>query len=253
MNKILKIAQREYLETVKTKAFLIGILITPLLMAFFIFVPKYLTEKAISDQPARHLLVLNMEEELSADLDSVFAQHNKSDPRRKIIPDFQSPGEQRLNERIDQLKNDVLNGEIEAFLVIEPGVIEGENGARLYMKIKTGLNLFPAGAVRRLVNNAVTNYRFRQHEISREMLDDIRRWVQVEEVNLGTESEKKLDRMAMALVPMFFMMLMFIGELGFITWQEIGQWARARYHKKQYRFSLHSKIVFYASTMLLVC
>ncbi len=49
------------------------------------------------------------------------------------------------------------------------------------------------------------------------------------------------------------MMLMFIGELGFITWQEIGQWARARYHKKQYRFSLHSKIVFYASTMLLVC
>ena len=49
------------------------------------------------------------------------------------------------------------------------------------------------------------------------------------------------------------MILMFIGELGFITWQEIGEWIRARYHKRRYRFSLHSKIVFYASSMLLVC
>ena len=49
------------------------------------------------------------------------------------------------------------------------------------------------------------------------------------------------------------MVLMFIGELGFITWQEIGKWIRARYHKKRYRFSLHSRIVFYASGMLLLC
>ncbi|TET36553.1 hypothetical protein E3J61_00570 [Candidatus Dependentiae bacterium] len=47
--------------------------------------------------------------------------------------------------------------------------------------------------------------------------------------------------------------LMFIGELGFITWQEIGEWVRAKYHKKQYRFSLHSRIIFYASSMLLLC
>ncbi len=49
------------------------------------------------------------------------------------------------------------------------------------------------------------------------------------------------------------MVLMFIGELGFITWQEIGEWVRAKYHKKQYRFSLHSRIIFYASGMLLLC
>ncbi len=49
------------------------------------------------------------------------------------------------------------------------------------------------------------------------------------------------------------MILMFIGELGFITWQEIGQWVRARYRKKRYRFSLHSKIIFHASTTLIIC
>ncbi len=49
------------------------------------------------------------------------------------------------------------------------------------------------------------------------------------------------------------MLLMFIGELGFITWQEIGDWIKATLRKKQYRFSLHSKIVLSASTSMLVC
>jgi len=49
------------------------------------------------------------------------------------------------------------------------------------------------------------------------------------------------------------MVLMFIGELGFITWQEIGEWMRAQYQQKPYRFSLHSRIIFYTSGMLLIC
>ena len=49
------------------------------------------------------------------------------------------------------------------------------------------------------------------------------------------------------------MLLMFIGELGFITWQEIGYWLYAKREGKPYRFSLHSKIVLYGSTILLIC
>ncbi len=46
--------------------------------------------------------------------------------------------------------------------------------------------------------------------------------------------------------------LMFIGELGFITWQELGRAVKARYFKKPYRFSLHSKIILYGSLALLI-
>ncbi len=54
-------------------------------------------------------------------------------------------------------------------------------------------------------------------------------------------------------IVMVTMALMYIGELGFITWQEIGNWIQAKREKKPYRFSLHSKIVLYASSMLLLC
>ncbi len=47
--------------------------------------------------------------------------------------------------------------------------------------------------------------------------------------------------------------LMYIGELGFITWREIGSWIEAKREQKPYRFSLHSKIVLYGSTVLLLC
>jgi len=43
MNKILKVVPRECVETVKTKAFLIGILLTPVLLAGIILLPKFLT------------------------------------------------------------------------------------------------------------------------------------------------------------------------------------------------------------------
>ncbi len=46
--------------------------------------------------------------------------------------------------------------------------------------------------------------------------------------------------------------LMFIGGLGFITWYEIMHYIKSLPKKKKYRFSLHSKIILYGSTALLI-
>jgi trk system potassium uptake protein TrkH len=49
------------------------------------------------------------------------------------------------------------------------------------------------------------------------------------------------------------MFLMIIGEMGFVTWREIGRYFKKKYDGKPYRFSLHSKIILYGSTTLLIC
>lgn len=49
------------------------------------------------------------------------------------------------------------------------------------------------------------------------------------------------------------MSLMIIGEMGFVTWREIGRYCKKRYEGKPYRFSLHSKIILYGSATLLIC
>jgi trk system potassium uptake protein TrkH len=47
-------------------------------------------------------------------------------------------------------------------------------------------------------------------------------------------------------------LLMFFGGLGFITWRELIKYVRAKFQKKRYLFSLHSKIILYTSLALLM-
>jgi ABC-2 type transport system permease protein len=210
MNKTLKVALKEYAETVKTKAFLIGILLTPVLMGAFIFVPKFLAEKTFKEaKPPKHLAVLNLEDALAADLDSTFTNHNQSRPGRQIILDFHSVSPDELDPKTQALKQEVLDSKIDALLVIEAGVIEGEGKAVFYTKRITDFDFHPT--VGRLVNNAVTNVRYRENDLSRELVDRIRRRVPIEEIDLGAKTEKKRDRMVVMMVPFFFMLMMFMG------------------------------------------
>lgn len=47
-------------------------------------------------------------------------------------------------------------------------------------------------------------------------------------------------------------LLMFFGGLGFITWREILRYIKAKFKKKRYAFSLHSKIILNTSVALLI-
>lgn len=45
--------------------------------------------------------------------------------------------------------------------------------------------------------------------------------------------------------------LMVFGSLGFVTWNEIVQYCRALIRRKRYTFSLHSKIIFYGTAIII--
>ncbi|NIO20753.1 MAG: hypothetical protein GTN76_08460, partial [Candidatus Aenigmarchaeota archaeon] len=51
MKKILKIAQREYIETVKTKAFILGIVMLPLIICVIILAIKWMSPEKTGPQP----------------------------------------------------------------------------------------------------------------------------------------------------------------------------------------------------------
>ncbi len=46
------------------------------------------------------------------------------------------------------------------------------------------------------------------------------------------------------------MLLMLAGGIGFITWREVAQALRAAWYHKRFRFSLHSRIIFYTTIIL---
>ena len=210
MKKILKVAVREYVETVKTKTFIISIMLMPVLIAGIVFLSIRLQTKSMSgDIPDRHVTILNLSDELAEELESAFDGFNKSHPLRKIVAKHQKGGDFNTDEYIEMMKGRVRSGEIDAFLSIDSEILEGEGNVYFYTKKSTDIEFF--SRIRNLVNGAVSNTRFRQHDLSPQLIAELRRRVTIEQIDLSGKEEKKRNEIAMIMVPFFFLFLMFFG------------------------------------------
>ncbi len=210
VNKILKVAQRDYIETIKTRTFLISIMLTPVLVAAIIFISIRLQKESFSGpRPPRNLAVMNLSNEIAADLDSLFAQYNESHPQRKIILKHYSVEDQDFDGQTKQLKEDVREGKFDAYLLIEKGVLENRGKASFYTRNVTDFEF--SSTVWHLVNDTVFNTRYRIHNLSPKLIAELHRRVPMDEVDLSAKSEKRRDRFAMSMMPFFFLMFMFFG------------------------------------------
>jgi len=72
--------------------------------------------------------------------------------------------------------------------------------------------------------------------------------------NAGIELPHSYVSLYKTSYPILFttMTLSLIGGLGFITWHEIVAWIKSLFTRKRFRFSLHSKIILYGSTALIL-
>ena len=215
MDKILKVAQREYLETVKTKIFILSVLFTPIFMAVIIFVMGQVQKRAVmGPRPAKEIAVTDLSNEVSEELKGVFERHNASNPKRQIVITVYAADRPGLDTHMEEMKDKVRQDEFDGYLVIAKDVITGEGTSTLYMSARkmTDFQLF--SEVQRLVYDAVVNTRIKLHELSPELIAELRRGVPVEQLDLSAEGEKKRETMVVLMVPFFFLFLMFAGVSG---------------------------------------
>jgi len=210
MNKILKIAQREYIETVKTKTFLLGILFSFILIGAVFLISFRLQKKTLTGPlPDRHVTVVNYSGELIDELGSRFETYNESHSQRKIILTQVYAENQDTDVQIEKLKDDVLNGNLDAYCIIDSDVLENSSRVKFYTVKMTDFEFF--STVQRLVNDAVFNSRLRLNDLSPQLIGKLRRRVPVDQINLKAQTEKKQDMLVTMLTPFFFLFLMFIG------------------------------------------
>lgn len=133
MNKALRIARREYAAQVRTKGFLIGLALAPVLACGGLVVMLLMKDKVDVDD--QHLAILDrsgvLAESLVADANARNAEvtHDKNSGK-KIKPGFVleivEPEDENLEEQRLELSNRVRNRELYAFLEIGPDVVHAE-------------------------------------------------------------------------------------------------------------------------------
>ena len=217
MHKILQIAQREYLETVKTKAFIIGVLMAPLIVGGLIFFTSRITKRDTGFRPALRVELATTDKGLLAEVKSLFDEHNKTHQNRLVsLVELQS--EPNLGEAEDQAKDRLRQGQTSAFVVLDETVVEGSGKVRIYTSNPKASDLDMFGTIESLLHRAVVNRRCKVQSIAPELLAKIRN-VAIETLDVGKAGGEQrvqgpADKVVKMMVPFFFMYLMFMGMIG---------------------------------------
>jgi len=121
MSKIWAVIKREYIQIVRTKAFILGTILGPVIIAAFIFVPILVSVMSVGDQ--ERIGVIDASQEVYQELENKLDFKLKDGRQRYVLEKY------RLTPQLDQLKETlnqkVLAGDLSAYMYIPENIIEG--------------------------------------------------------------------------------------------------------------------------------
>jgi ABC-2 type transport system permease protein len=212
MQKIYKVAQREFTETIKSRVFLISLVFVPIIIGGLMVFGEKLAPRKDAPRPPVRIRVASPSQELSDKIDTVLREYNQSHPLASIAFTV-VPGNGAGVEA--QGKSDLLSGQLDAFVMME-GDLEGRDGTvRLFTHKPKPSQVDALGTVERLLRDAVINRRYETRGLDRKVLEGL--WnVPVQWTELGGEkgqdqAQGQGQRVARMMVPFAFMYLIFIG------------------------------------------
>jgi len=215
MSKILKVARREYVESVKSKTFIISVFMAPLIMAAIIFFSAKIAQTKPGSRPPLKITVTDLTGLLADEIDARFNAHNENSENRQIIYSQTAGDANSFNEQSAVQKDRLREGKIDAYIVIDSNVVSGNGKISLYTYKTEASNIDSLWGIVNLCRDAVIKYRYQIRNFDKELIDELQK-VPTQQIEIGQAQgeEKVKDEIEMVtsmLVPFAFMLLMYIG------------------------------------------
>jgi len=226
MRKIFKLAKREYLAAVKTKGFIIGLIVFPIMMSGSGIGIALLKDRG--DTTDQRIAVIDHSGMVLPILVEAVTERNVAivDPEsgKKTSPSFiiesVEPGPDATAQGLE-LSDRVRNGQLQAFVVIGPDVLyPGQDHERSRITYHSENSVMDEA--RRWISNPINNFLRRSRAIaagaSEESVDELFRWISVEGLSLVTvdestgevEQASSSNEVKSLLVPVVLVMLMWM-------------------------------------------
>lgn len=228
MRKLLRLAKREYLASVKTKGFIIMLVLMPVLMGGS-GVAMYLLRNQV-DTTDKKVAVLDRSGVIAEVLLTAAEQRNDAavfdkESGKKIQPayifEIVQPDDMNTEPQKLDLSNRINEGELHAFLDVGPNVLNLEGEKDTFLIAYHAKNA-AMDNVRTWLNNMINNHlrltRMRDAGVDDSQADEILTWIQVEAMGLVSVDEatgeiqaaRKTSEAEALLVPMILFFLMFM-------------------------------------------
>ena len=231
MSKIVTVAVREFIETIKTKTFFITSVILPLLMLALIFGSRGIAELAEKEQvPTKHFAVVDQTDAVFDVLQRFVEEGNQRYPQRKFAVQ-RATGEDAV---VETLRERAAAGDIYAYVVIPPEAVAPAESA----EAPPASDPAPASAdaaadaaqcefgrkdsnpevserLRYLLNQAIVEVRFGQADppIDLERVRKLQEPVRFRDIDVKTGQETTGGEMIRFMTPFAFMFLLFMGTM----------------------------------------
>ena len=224
MNRVLTIAQTEFLNLVKTKAFIIGILMMPALMTGFITFMNY--AEGHVDTTDRAVAVIDSTGVLYEPLAQAAAKHNQEAGNGEA-----KKGPHYLLSRVDlagrpadsvtvDLSKRVKAKELYAFVELPEGLVDADKKLpiRFYAETTTAREF--TNWLEDSVNDEIARQRFSSAGIDQALVRKLTSHTDVTTFGLVEKSAdgavvpaKEVDELSRIALPMFFLVLMFMSVM----------------------------------------
>ena len=210
MNRVVTVAVREFVETVKTKAFFFSAILMPILVVGMVFGMQRFTNLTESETiPTRTIAVLDETGAVFAALKAGIDDYNAENPNKPFALDSVDAAA----TDIAALGEQVSAGDLYAYVVIPRSAIEGDGGCTLGRKDNRVevLRLF-----RNLINDAVEAIRFRNADppVDLEQIRQLQKPVTLSALDVKTGETSSGSDIAQLLTPFAFLFLLFTGTFG---------------------------------------
>lgn len=186
MDKVIAIIKREYLTRVRSKGFVIGTILSPLLMLSFIVVPVLIVGRGGSSE--YHLVVLEQtgDAELTTRMDQMLTANNSKSDKYTVDWEVVPQGE-NLDGRRPALDDQMKKGRINAYLVLPNGVLDKD---AVTLRAKNVSDFSNRSRIERAVNGAISERRLTRAGLNPEQVKNLNREVDLQVENPEGQSER---------------------------------------------------------------
>ncbi len=181
--RLFAIVRREYLERVRSKAFLIGTLLGPLLMAAFMIGPSALMSKQ-RGKPLR-VAVLDATAILRASVEKALSEQRIAGQPRFVV---EPPGEGPLEVVRASLRSTVLSGAIDGYLYLPPDAL-ARSAAEYHGKNVS--NVMDLGLLDKAVEDALIRFRLSGAGLPEARVQELMRRLELKTIRLSESGERE--------------------------------------------------------------
>jgi len=209
IRKLAAVARREYIETIKTKAFLFGVLLMPAIIVGMVFLSARMTMQSARRGAPIRIAVVDHTGRVAVEMLRLAAEPGNGRPQIELeaVRPSADAGHQRR-----ELEQRVLNGLLFGILEVPAEVIAGKGMCTLRIR-GAGMNEGPRG-LHQLLNEAVKRIRFADAGIDTERIAALSRPVPVDQHGIRERQGQAAETMANMMAPFVFVFLLFMSAFG---------------------------------------